>query len=211
MNERVRLRRWKVSLLVARDWKLLSLKVQRNYSKNEETKRVCKFELKKCKPISNSEFWSCEIVFIILDVFQQIIIRKSTDSKSRMHDYKQVWMNSRYSSFHVMTHPRIDWQHNPPQHKIEYQVLNLNYIIENNCTLSYSEVNCRDYESSLQSNPTFHDKIKEIERLALRYAPLQGAEVDHLFSEIQYAKDVIDRKLPPPKRTKSKRKKIPKT
>jgi len=73
--------------------------------------------------------------------------------------------------------------------------------------------NSRDYEFELLANPTFQDRIKQIERLALRYAPLQGPDVDLLFSEIEYAKDVIDGTLPPPPtkhiptRTKSKRKK----
>jgi hypothetical protein len=68
----------------------------------------------------------------------------------------------------------------------------------------------RDYELGLHVNPIFRDQIKQIERLALRYAPLQGPDVDHLFSEIEYAKDVIDGIRPPPpipSRSKSKRKK----
>lgn len=110
-----------------------------------------------------------------------------------------------------MTYYRIDWQPSRLRLKIVYQHLNLNYTVKNICTHLCSEANNRDHELSLQSNPSFRDKIKEIERLALRYAPLQGPEVDHLFSEIEYAKDVIDGKLAPPKRTKSKRKRIPKT
>ena len=68
----------------------------------------------------------------------------------------------------------------------------------------------RDTELLLQENLTFREKIKQIERLALRYAPLQGPDVDYLFSEIEYAKDVIDGHLPPPpkpKPAKSKRRK----
>jgi hypothetical protein len=70
--------------------------------------------------------------------------------------------------------------------------------------------NTRDHGSSLDVNPAFRDRIKQIERLALRYAPFQGPEVDHLFSEIEYAKDVLDGRKPPPKlkRVKSKRKKV---
>src|SRR5215471_19126373 len=113
-------------------------------------------------------------------------------------------MSSRYFNLPLKTYRRIEWQHNRLRLKIEYQDSNLNYTVENSCIFSYSKANGRDYELSLQSNPTFRDKIKEIERLALRYAPLQGPEVDHLFSEIEYAKDVIDGKLAPPKRIKSK-------
>ena len=91
-----------------------------------------------------------------------------------MNDYEQMWMNSRYSLLHLNTHSRIDWQHSRPLPKIEYQDSNLNYPVENSCTPSYSEANNRDYESSLQSNPIFREKIKQIERLALRYAPLQN-------------------------------------
>lgn len=75
------------------------------------------------------------------------------------------------------------------------------------------DANNRDYESKLHANPTFQDRIKQIERLALRYAPLQGPDVDFLFSEIEYTKNIISGTLPPPpppsstKRTKSKRKK----
>jgi len=60
---------------------------------------------------------------------------------------------------------------------------------------------------SLEMNPTFRERIKQIERLALKYAPLQGPDVDHLFSEIEYAKDVISGVVPPPTRKRSKRKK----
>ena len=78
---------------------------------------------------------------------------------------------------------------------------------------SWQSANLSDHELALHCNPSFQDRIKQIERLALRYAPLQGPEVDFLFSEIEYAKDVIDGTIPPPaqsKRTKSKhKKKIP--
>jgi len=56
-------------------------------------------------------------------------------------------------------------------------------------------------------NIPLQDRIKQIERLALKYAPLQGPEVDKLFSEIQYAKDVISGVTPPPRGKRSKRKK----
>jgi hypothetical protein len=57
-------------------------------------------------------------------------------------------------------------------------------------------------------DPTFRERIKQIERLALKYAPLQGPDVDNLFSEIEYAKDVISGVVPPPMtRKRSKRKK----
>src|ERR1700737_3486102 len=74
----------------------------------------------------------------------------------------------------------------------------------------HGEINGRDHDASLHANPAFRDRIKQIERLALRYAPLQGPDVDHLFSEIEYVKDVLDGTVPPPKpkRTKSKRKKV---
>jgi len=58
-------------------------------------------------------------------------------------------------------------------------------------------VDDREHEVSLERNPTFREKIKQIERLALRYAPLEGAE--HLFSEIDHAKRVIDGEISPPK------------
>jgi hypothetical protein len=59
----------------------------------------------------------------------------------------------------------------------------------------------------LQDNPALRDKVKQIERLALRYAPLQGQEVDYLFSEIDYVKDVLDGTIsPPPTKPKSKHK-----
>jgi DNA-directed RNA polymerase subunit L len=57
----------------------------------------------------------------------------------------------------------------------------------------------QERDLQLHQNPAFREKIKQIERLALRYAPLTGPGVDHLFSEIEYAKDVIDGHLPPPK------------
>ena len=65
----------------------------------------------------------------------------------------------------------------------------------------------QDHELYLEQNSTFREKIKQIERLALRYAPLAGPDVDYLFSEIDYAKDVIDGNIPPPKVKRSKSKK----
>jgi len=64
-----------------------------------------------------------------------------------------------------------------------------------------------EYEREISFNPSFRDRIKAIERLALRYAPLEGAEAEHLFDEIEWAKDVLDGATPPPKPPKSKRKK----
>ena len=65
-----------------------------------------------------------------------------------------------------------------------------------------------DHALKLQENPGFCEKIKQIERLALRYAPLTGPDVDYLFSEIEHAKGVIEGRVPPPKlkRSTSKRK-----
>jgi hypothetical protein len=60
-------------------------------------------------------------------------------------------------------------------------------------------INIREIELSLHSNTAFRDRIKQLERLALRYAPLQGPDVDRLFSEIENAKDILDGTLPPPK------------
>jgi hypothetical protein len=65
----------------------------------------------------------------------------------------------------------------------------------------------RDYERESYLNPTFRERVKAIERLALRYAPLQGPEAEHLFEEIEWAKDVLDGLTPPPKPRRSKRKK----
>jgi hypothetical protein len=57
-------------------------------------------------------------------------------------------------------------------------------------------------------NPTFRERIKAVERLALRYAPLEGPDTDTLFNEIEQAKDVLDGVTPPPPpKRKQKRKK----
>jgi hypothetical protein len=65
----------------------------------------------------------------------------------------------------------------------------------------------REIELSLHSNTAFRDRITQLERLALRYAPLQGPDVDYLFSEIEHAKDILDGTLPPPKYIKQPRRK----
>ena len=66
-------------------------------------------------------------------------------------------------------------------------------------------LNIREIELELHSNTAFRDRIKQLERLALRYAPLQDPDVDLLFSEIEHAKDIVDGTLPPPKYTKRQR------
>ena len=64
-----------------------------------------------------------------------------------------------------------------------------------------------EYERDVSFNPSFRERIKAIERLALRYAPLEGVEAEHLFDEIEWAKDVLDGVTPPPKPPKWKPKK----
>jgi len=108
---------------------------------------------------------------------------------------------------------RLARQSSAAQSKIDRLQLELNrrrnlYLFLNVWT------DVRAHEISLEGNSTFRERIKQIERLALRYAPLEGADVDHLFSEIEYAKGVIDGQISPPKaiphkpHTTKKRKKV---
>jgi hypothetical protein len=88
---------------------------------------------------------------------------------------------------------------------IESQVLKMHF--DDTGSFTESGVDFRDRDNSSERNPALRERIKRIERVALKYAPLQGPEVDHLFEEIEHVKDVFDGDVVPPKSAKTKPKK----
>ena len=106
---------------------------------------------------------------------------------------------------------RDGWRSKVRRRKDGLRDLKGNSSVSENCIspCANGRVDFREYERELSLNPTFRERIKAIERLALRYAPLEGDDVDALFNEIEWAKEVLDGVTPPPPapKRKSKRKK----